>query len=98
MTVEKTTLLIPISVDFKQAIGECAAKQKISMSQFVRQTVAKEVGYELERDAVKLGRPKKDNENKKMINKLLEQFLHETHEANVEALAEWLRKRGHTDV
>ena len=94
---EKTTMLIPISVEFKDAIGTYAANKKISMSQAVREVMAKEVGYDLSKDTVKLGRPKK-SEDRKITEKLLEQFLHETHESSIEALANWLRKRGHTDV
>lgn len=101
MSEDRTTILMQISVSFKEAIGEKAQAQNKSLSQFVREVMAREVGYDLSQDVKKLGRPRKSDAQKSQMaltKKLLEQFLHEEHEESVEALAEWLRKRGHTDV
>lgn len=105
---EKTTMLVPMSCEFKDAIGKYATEHNTDSTKIVRHAVAILIGYDLEKDKVQLGRKRiyandaeriqagKDAaKNKRALEKkLVELYDHNEHVRTVLALRDSLIAKG----
>lgn len=108
MAHNNSQVLITCSTEFKDALGEYAAKQKTSIAWVVREAVAKMIGYDFSKEQITDGRKKyssveerkeaqakRQREQNATVKKLLELYKHEQHLHNIKIIEDSLNRKGH---
>lgn len=106
--LERDSIMFGLSERFKDAIGEFAEKNSLSISALIREAVAEKIGYDLGADRVARGRPKKyrneserkiatkrrSAEKRALVKALLQAHKRAEQEAAAAALRESLVRKG----
>jgi hypothetical protein len=106
----RAQILITCTNGFKSNAEIYAQKQGISLSQLVRECVAKQIDYDLSQETKTDGRRKyaseedrkqannaKQKEKRQNVTKLLALLQHEEHLEGVEAIEAYLKRKGILD-
>lgn len=107
MAKNTAQILITCSEPFKEALGEYAQKNNVSVAWVIREATARMIGYSFsEEESIVDGRKKYNSveerkeaqkqrakEQKVMVNKLLELYKAEERKQMIEAMEESLRRK-----
>lgn len=92
MSAERTTILLQLSPELKDAIQAAAQKKNVSAAQFIRSLVATYVGYDLTAD--KPPTKVKGESTTSLARALLLDHQRQQRQQDASYLEAWLQKRG----
>lgn len=107
VTEEKTSILLQLTVEFKDALGQYAQEHNKPSAEIIRLAIAIYIGYDVEKASIPSGRPriyaskedrleaqkKKTKKERDLVKQLMADYEHAQHMEGVKTLEEWLERR-----